>query len=203
MCVSWNLRCLSSCAECVNVKRDLNTGLFTYQKRPTNMSKETYKYCTAKETSLQSKRDLLIRQKRPPCRAKETYSHGVRVCQKRPTNMAKETSPYGTQTCVYGKSDLLKWQKRPTYTCRASGPAPNAESGRRECCVRKCAKRQKKPLHTAKETCLHGKRDLRIQHKRRRHTRVRAQYTLKFTFLFCLIKFYQSIFKNANLKACM
>ena len=30
--------------------------------------------------------------------------------------------------------------------------ATNAESGRRECCVRKCAKRQKKPLHTAKET---------------------------------------------------
>jgi hypothetical protein len=55
-----------------------------------------------------SGRDLLIQ--RPVCMAKETYLYGKRdllIWQKRPTYMAKETY-------LYGKSDLLIWQKRPT-----------------------------------------------------------------------------------------
>jgi len=52
---------------------------------------------------------------------KETYLYGKRdllIWQKRPTYMAKETYLYGKETYLYGKRDLLIWQKRPTYMAK-------------------------------------------------------------------------------------
>jgi hypothetical protein len=73
---------------------------------------------------LLGKRGLLVGQKRPTYRAKETYVQGKRgllIGPKRPGNGAgipRVISVPVKETYLQGKRDLLIGQKRPTYRAK-------------------------------------------------------------------------------------